>query len=398
MPGAHEEIESEGTRLVDFRLISLYVRYATGAVRRRRRLVWGVFAAIFLVASSSLYLLPKTYHVETKLLAQKNQALAVRGDNQELPIRAAVETVMRRDNLIAIIRQTDLVHQWYNRRAPLMHAKDVVFHAISKPESEQDTAEWQADLLEKKLSVWTNEGNIDISVDWPDPTMALRLVDAAQQSYLESRHATEITAIAEQVSILQNHATTLRDAIDTAVDAIETLRAERSAKPAPTLSAGASPTPAPAFVTTPAREPTRSADPDPELAQLKVMIEGKQRAVNELEDFRRRRLSELNASLAEKQAMYTDNHPVLIDLRQTIASLSTESPQVQTLRGEIRTLQKEFDDKSARAVAESRSVPVINTGVRSSAPPPLPGSIIRIEQEPTDDRDPAMARCARAAA
>ena len=266
-----------------------------------------------------------------------------------------------------------------------------MFRAVSKPESEQDTAEWQADLLEKKLSVWTNEGNIDISVDWPDPTMAFRLVDAAQQSYLESRHATEITAIAEQVSILQNHATTLRDAIDTAVDAIEKLRAERSAKPAPTLGAAPSPTPAPSFVATPPRDPTRSADPDPELAQLKVMIEGKQRAVNELEDFRRRRLSELNASLAEKQAMYTDNHPVLIDLRQTIASLSTESPQVQTLRGEIRTLQKEFDDKSARAAAESRGVPVINTGVRSSAPPPLPGSIIRIEQEPSDDRDPAMA-------
>ena len=73
--------------------------------------------------------------------------------------------------------------------------------------------------------------------------MALRIVNAAQQNYLEARHATEITAIAEQVAILQNHAPSMRADIDSAVDAIEKLRADGLARPtttaAPTAASGA---------------------------------------------------------------------------------------------------------------------------------------------------------------
>ena len=393
MVSADDELESESSHLLDFKLVSNLLAYAVGSIRRRKRLVLGLAFGIFAATFSSLYLLPKTYHVETKLLTQRNQALALRGEGQnDAPTHAAVETVMRRDNLIAIIHQTDLVHQWYNRRAPLAHLKDVIVHAVSKPETEQETTEWMADVLEKKMSAWTQDGIVGIGIDWPDPTMALRLVEAAQQNYLEARHATEITAIAEQVSILQNHATTMRTNVDSAVDVIEKLRADRAATPATTATTTA-PTPArpPAAAGGGTPPPTRhSTEPDPDLAQLKVMIEAKHRAINDLEEFRRRRLSELNASLAEKSATYTENHPVIIDLRQTIASLSSESPQVQSLRAEVARLQKEFDDRSAAATAESRPVPVIAPGGAVAAPPPLPGSIIRIEQEPNDDRDPAM--------
>jgi len=157
-----------------------------------------------------------------------------------------------------------------------------------------------ADVLEKRMFVQTpSESVILIGVDWPDPNMAFRLVDAAQQNYLESRHATEITAISEQVAILQSHATTLRTDIDSAVDAIEKLRAERLAEPAGTAAAPPAVSALPP-TTTAAQWPRRPAEPDPELAQLKVSIEAKQRAINDLEEFRRRRLSELNASLAEK--------------------------------------------------------------------------------------------------
>jgi uncharacterized protein involved in exopolysaccharide biosynthesis len=393
MAGASDEIESEGTQLIDLKLIAHILAYAVGSIRRRRRLVLLLALGIFAAAASSLYLMPKTYHVETRLLTQRNQALALKGENQaDTMTRAAVETVMRRDNLVAIIHQTNLVNEWYNRRAPLPHLKDIIVHAIGKPEAEADTIEWMADVLEKKMTVWTNDGIVGIAVDWPDPAIALRLVDAAQQNYLEAKHASEITAIAEQVSILQNHAAVLRADVDSAVEVIEKLRAEREAKPlgtgAPTSTA---PGPAPRSGgggLAPA--PHHASEPDPELTQLKATIEAKQRAINDLEDFRRRRLSELNASLAEKSATYTENHPVIIDLRQTIASLSSESPQVKTLRADVARLQREFDERSAVATAESRVVPVIATGGSVGAPPPLPGSVIRIEQESNDDRDPGM--------
>jgi hypothetical protein len=119
------------------------------------------------------------------------------------------------------------------------------------------------------------------------------------------------------------------------------------------------------------------------------VIEAKQRAMSDLEEFRRRRLSELKATLAEKTATYTENHPVIIDLRQTIASFSEESPEVQAMRADVDRLQKALDDKLNAKV----DVPVLGSlspvGHVSGAPP-LPSSIIRIEQEPSDDRDPEM--------
>jgi uncharacterized protein involved in exopolysaccharide biosynthesis len=391
MVSANDEIESEDTHLLDFKLVSNLFAFALGSIRRRKILVAALALGILAATVSSLFLLPKTYHVETKLLIQRNQALSLRGESQnDAPTRVASETVMRRDNLIAIIHQTDLLHQWYNRRAPLAHLKDILVHAVSKAETEPQTIEWMVEVLEKRMSVWTNEGVVSIGIDWPDPTMALRLVDAAEQNYLEARHATEITAIAEQVSIFQNHAAILRRDVDAAVDVIEKLRTDRAAMPAATAT-GPAPTPPPltgGVATAP--PPHHAAEPDPELEQMKVMIEAKQRAINDLEEFRRRRLSELNASLAEKSSTYTENHPVIIDLRQTIASLSGESSQVQTLRADVARLRKEFDERSATATAESRVVPVITTGRSVAAPPPLPGSIIRIEQEPNDDRDPAI--------
>jgi hypothetical protein len=392
MVSEDDENESEGGNLLDLQLALNLLGYTYRSVRTHKVLFLAVFVMVLGGAVSSLFLLPKTYHVETKLLAQRNMALALKGDNQnEVPSRAAVETVMRRENFVALIHQTDLLHEWYLHRAPLAHLKDVLVKAVTPPQTEAETIAWMADVLEKKMFVQTpSESVILIGIDWPDPNMALRLVAAAQQNYLESRHATEITAISEQVAILQSHATTLRVDIDNAVDAIEKLHAERMAQPAThdTSAASAAPEALPPVIGAPG--PRRAAEPDPELAQLKVSIEAKQRAINDLEEFRRRRLSELNASLAEKSAIYTNNHPVIIDLNQTIASSSTESPQVQALRADVQRLQREFDEKSAQASAESRTVPVINNGGSVAAPPPLPGSIIRIEQEPADDRDPGM--------
>jgi hypothetical protein len=391
MVSQNDEIASEDTHLIDFSLISNLLAYAVGSIGRHKPLVVSLFVAIVGVTVSSLFLLPKTYHVETRLLAQRISALSLKNSQDDAPARSAVETVMRRENLVAIVRQTDLVHQWYNHRAPLPHLKDLVVQLLTKPEPEQQTIEWMADVLAKRMTVTTpSDGIIEIEVDWPDPGMAFRLVDAAQQNYLEARQATEITAIAEQIAILRNHAATLRTDIDAAVEAIEKVRAARLAKPVPTESAAEPLEAPPKQVPTAGAPPRRPSEPDPELAHLKVAIEAKQVAINDLEEFRRRRLLELNASLAEKRAMYTDNHPTIIDLRQTIASFSTESPQVQALRADVERLQRQFDAMSATAAAESRVVPVINAAGAVVTPPPLPGSIIRIEQESADERDPAM--------
>jgi uncharacterized protein involved in exopolysaccharide biosynthesis len=396
-----EEVEGAEGKPVDLRLVLNLLAYGLGSVLRHRLLAVIVFALVFAGTVTFLAVMPKTYHVETRLFAQKNSALMIKADQQpEGPARSAEETVKRRDNLISLVRQTDLPHEWYKRRAPLAHLKDVVLGG--KHESEDETIQWMADLLDKKMSVSSPaDGVIQIGIDWPDPVMALRLVDTAQQNYLDARRASEVTAIAEQVAILQSHAATLRTDIDKSVEAIEQLRTTRLAKstasavatlPAPPSSA--SPpvvSPPPGSIPGAAAGSTRPrGQPDPELARLKATIEAKQRAIAELEEFRRRHLAELNASLAEKSATYTENHPVIMDLRQTIASLQSESPEVLAMRGDLERLQREFDAKTEAAAVESRVTITPMGGPAAGAPPPLPSSIIRIEQEPADDRDPEM--------
>jgi uncharacterized protein involved in exopolysaccharide biosynthesis len=402
MVSANEETHGGEPKLVDLQLIVNLLAYAAGSVVRHKGLILILFAVIFGGAVSSLFLMPKTYHVETRLFVQRNSALALKGDNQaDSPGHSASETILRRDNLAAIVRQTDLIHEWYKRRAPLAHLRDVIARAVGKPEAEEDTVQWMTDVLEKRTSVQTqNDALVDIAIDWPDPVMALRLLDAAQQNYLDARRATEVTAIEEQVGILQSHAATVQTDINTAVDALEQLRAKRLAKPAapaapmPSTSASAAPSSAPARtpIAAAGASPRPRGQPDGELTRLRATIEAKQRAVGDLEEFRRRKLSELNATLAEKSATYTENHPALIDLRQTIASLSTESPEAQAMRADVDRLQKELDFKTAVDAEEAREtiVPGAPLGATASTPPPLPGSIIRIEQEPSDERDPEM--------
>jgi uncharacterized protein involved in exopolysaccharide biosynthesis len=389
-PQPQGETEHESPDLFDSRQLGNYVRYVTGSVRRRKRLALTLFSVIVLGTLLGLVTFPKTYHVETKVLAQRNPVLPVRGDQPgvDTPTRAAAETVLRHDNLVALVKQTDLINHYAAHRAPAVRVKDAILGLLKSDDTEEDRIEGMVETLEKKLAVWTNEGTVTIAIDWSNAQMAFRLVDDAQTNFLESRHVSEISAIAESVGILQSHASSLRADIDSAVEAIKKLRAEQDAAADPSR-------PAPRMVlgTGSAAAPRRAADPDPEIAKLRVIIDAKDRAINDLEDFRRRRLSELQARLAEQRAVYTENHPIIVDLQQTIASLSKESPQVTSLRKEVAALQAELDRKNAAATAEADSAgeprPAPPTFV-AAPPPQLPNDILSLDREPREERDPAM--------
>ena len=110
----------------------------------------------------SLFAFPKTYHVETKALAQTNSALMVRGDGPSADslTRVAAETVLRRDNLLALIQQTDLLRYTREHRAPVQRARDAIVKALhAREDSEADQLDALVKPLEKKLAVWTSDRN-----------------------------------------------------------------------------------------------------------------------------------------------------------------------------------------------------------------------------------------------
>jgi len=318
--------------LFDWARVRRYVVFSLGSVRRRFGLFMAVSSGMLLLAASALWALPKTYQVESRLLAQKNPVLAVRADASQTtePTRAAAENIVRHDNLHALIRQTDLLSEWPKHRAPILRLKDWVSARMGSTPDQGELLKGFTGLLEKNLNVWTTpDGSVVIRLLWPDDrVMAYRLVDAAQQNFLEKRHVLEVTTIAEQISILEGHAANLKKDIMKQVDQLQQLQ-QRSAKD-PRVG-----------LRVPSPKPL-----DADVVNLKVMLDAKRRSISDLEDYRRKHLLELQTRLAEQRAVYSETHPAIIDLEQSIDSLKRESPQLAALRQEEAELRQQLARQS----------------------------------------------------
>lgn len=402
-PGATDRQEAEP--IIDFKAIANWVGFGKRSAGRHKRLIGGIALALGVVAGVAVAVLPKTYHVETKLLAQKNVALALKAssDNGEDPTRAAADTVLRRENLVALVKRTNLVTESKKRRAPLLALKDWISSKTGKPQPEAEQVDGMARYLAEKLNVWAADGTVTIQLDWPDGNLAYAIVQEAQNTFLEARHVQEISAISEAESIKEGHASDLRSQIDKAVQEILTLRdnkdkekkdgetkaaAKKEAAPAEKPVAAAPVAPAPPA---PSEE---SVAAKRRLAELSVVIEGKERAIAGLDEFRRRRVAELQAKLEEQRAVYTEQHPAIADLKQAIASASQDSPQMATLRQELGGLNREAEQlrvvTGTPAPAGGSIFRGGGGGGGGSKKGDLSHDVIRIEQEPAEDRDPEI--------
>jgi DNA repair exonuclease SbcCD ATPase subunit len=192
------------------------------------------------------------------------------------------------------------------------------------------------ETLEKKLYVNTGEGVVVIGIEWPDAQLAYQLVETAHQNFLESRHAQEVSSIAEAISILERHAATVQESIDQAMDEVKRVTPGRTPVKAP-------------VVTSPARRPVASQPSagTASAAQVKALLDGKRRAIRELEDFRARRISELQAELTQQQQIYADAHPTVVRLKKSIAAMTEDSPQLTELHQEERDLATEYAQVSS---------------------------------------------------
>ncbi len=325
--------------------------FVLGAVRRHKALATVVF--LFGIAATAAYYLTRTpmYEVETKIFAQRQQALPsiVRPTVDDTPTRTAWDLVHQRDNLINVLKQTKVLDEW---RASASSTKGGLRSwlgpwgkkAATATPSSTGTASPENDelvntlvlRLDKALIVTTGEGTITIAIDWPDPQQAYRLVEAALQNFLEARHVQEITAIDGVISLLQGRVAALRAELDKVIE--ESRRG--AAQDTGSLALSATP---------------RTAQPAEDLVRLKALIDAKERAIRDVEEFRRRRLADLQAQLDEKRAVYSDAYPGVISLRQDIAALSRESPQIAGLREEDRKLHEEY---AKRLGEESPATPL----------------------------------------
>jgi len=296
------------------------VAFAINAVRRRKVRA----ACVFLggVAASGVYLWIRTptYHVETKILAQKQQSLpsTVRPID-DAPTRSASDLVHRRENIIALIKQTDLFSKGGPTQPPWYQRLPLLRRIASASADDDDPLNRLVTRLDKALVVTTGEGTITIAIDWPAPQQAYLLVEAALQNFLDARHGQEVAAIDEVISQLQARASTLRKQLDAVVQEVQR---------------------EPARETAVSRATPRAQGEG--MVRLRTTLEAKQRAIRDIEEFQRKRLDDLQAQLDAQRGIYSDTYPSVVTLRQDIEALSQESPKLTALRQEEAKLRAEY--------------------------------------------------------
>lgn len=313
-----------------------WARLVLGAAGRR----WKVALLVFLLGLAASFGVLQTrrpmYRVETRILAQRQTMLpsAIKPTVQDdSPTRAAWDLVHRRSNLVAIVKSTQLLEQQLpgsTSAAPI--------------EGEEDSRlELMVRRVDAALKVDVEEGTITIGAEWPDPVQAFHIAEAAMQNFLEARHVQEITAIDEVISVLRGRVAVLRANLDRTMAEVQ-------------REFGRDPAPAPRAVST-------AAPYSEELVRIKSMLDAKERAIQDVEEFRRRKLAELQGQLDEKLGLYSEAHPVVISLKQEIAARGAESPQVAGLREEEKALRAQYQGRLNQERAQGRGV---------AAAPPAP--------------------------
>lgn len=356
-PGPHappaftpERVETNAPAdLIDWGFAIDSVFYLKNAVLRHWFLALVVMGLVSALAAGVSKIMPRKYHVETRMLTQRNFIIASLANpgrsipvDADQPTRAAWEMVMKSDNLKAIIRDAKLVEYWELQRSPISHLKEKVLRKAPPPMSDDDKRDALTAMLEQAMLVMVEggTGTVTIGVDWSDPQLALNIVEAAQKNFLEMRQAAEMGAVAEAITILDKQVVEEAEGIQQAIAALDAtvkrVEAKRKREEARQAQRGARG----------AQGQTQGAglgiNTNHLLAQMRFMVQTKRRAISDVEEFRARRLTELRNQLSEQRVIYSPQHPLITDLEQRIVALQEDSPQLVALRSELNELIGEY--------------------------------------------------------
>jgi uncharacterized protein involved in exopolysaccharide biosynthesis len=323
---------SRGPDEVDPLLDLAFLRQMAGfpwrCVRRHPRVTAAVAVLTLALVAVAAVVMPKTYVVSTSILAQRNVVMPALNNprrtvpsESDAPTKLASETVLQRDNLLQIIRETNLMARIDRLRSPLGRLKDAVKRVVSRPPTDDDRREMLVEFLKQRLWVATSDGQdgtVTIGIAWPDAPSGLAVVQAAQENFFQDRHATEVSRIGESIAIIERYVAQARGEMDSTLKVLNIH--------APRATAAASPTP-------------RSAPlVSPEVAGLRATLAAKRAALQDLTDSRARRLADLQSQLTELRKTYGPAHPDVRAMERTIASVSGDTPQLVSLRAEEKSI------------------------------------------------------------
>ncbi|MBK9519490.1 MAG: hypothetical protein IPO09_19570 [Anaeromyxobacter sp.] len=304
---------------------------------RHRALALGAALLLCAVGLAARLVVPVRWEVRARVLAQQGSAAEALTmpdlpGVDDAPAHAVREVVTRESNILAICRQTRFVERYLAGRAPAVRARDWLLDTLRGRERTPDEVlDLLVDTLQDRLVVEPDKGEtVTIAFAWTDQVLALDIVEAAVQSFMEDRHLTEVQMATEMAAILEDHDERIQQEIQASIQRL----AERGRQlGAPGLAPGLR---------------ARAARED-ELSRLEGTLGERRQAMAALEQGRARRATELQVHLDRALATFAPDHPAVRSTRQALDGMAGPSTQLHDLRLEVETLERQVLLRSGRA-------------------------------------------------
>ena len=325
---------------------------AARSAKRRKGLSFVVVMICGALTVLGAIFAPRNYEVEARVLVQRTQAITG-GQAQQLTAeemrniaKEYEEQVMAHDNIIAIVRQKNLVQRWDDMRQPHRRLIDKINRKLGKaPPTDDEKYDALVTNVKNRLKVWVDATTVTVKLDWSEPEAARDIVDAAVKNFLEARFQSEVGVIPERVKILEAGVQQAHKDLETA--AAELVRQQKLANPRervniviPNLPQGVAD-----------RRIDEAADP-----ALKARLDTVRQQIAVLQEAKLRREAELNQELIQKRQTLAEGHPEIIALKQTIEATRADPPQLAKLRAEEREIINEISAKQRAAAEASKPV------------------------------------------
>jgi len=355
-------------------------RDAAKAAGRRKALT--AFVAVICLAMTVVAAIfaPKSYEVEAKVLVTRARLIGAAADystpeEQKSQARQFEEQVKARDNILNLIKQTQLVERWDSMRQPHRRLLDQLGAKLgSSPPTDEQKFDALMKTLDAKLRVVVDDATVSIYIEWSDPTAARDIVANAMKNFQDARYGVEIGGINEQLKILESNVARASGEVAAAATELAIRQRDLNSLKVPDTAVlkyiprGGATAPPPGA--------------DPVLAKKLEQIRGEKQA---LEDQRQQRVQQLQTQLQELQQQYADGHPSVRAVKDNIRAAQQDPPALAALKtqeadvlAQIEAQKKAAPTKDDPSPKPMMAVPVaaVDAGV-----PARPKSISDVQAE-----------------
>lgn len=248
--------------------------------------------------------------------------------------------------------------------------------ALRGTPTEEDRVTSMVGMLEQRfqINVTMDGAVVTVGIDWPDGHMGYELVQTALRNFLNARQSGEAVELNESITVLERYAATLENDVNGTFAELQSEMAKRNPGTRRARLPAVLPTSPDAVASIPGL-PAIPPEVMVRLGRMKTALDTKRGEVARLEEAKAQQTADLQGKLASALTVYTEGHPMVANLRQSLASVSQDSQQLQQARLEAQSLERDYvsmaaaQEKPEKPAAQESPVPGGNAkGTADAAP------------------------------